>query len=122
MMRKYLPSVVKYSEGAEIIVADNASTDNSLEMLRQDFPTVKTILLEKNWGFAEGYNKALRQIDAEYYILLNSDVRVEEGWLNAMMQYMRKHNDVAACQPKVLSETRPTHFEYAGACGGFIDG
>lgn len=121
MMRKYLPSVVKYSEGAEVIVADNASTDNSLEMLRLDFPTVKTIVLDKNWGFAEGYNKALRQINAEYYILLNSDVRVEEGWLNAMMQYMRKHNDVAACQPKLLSETRPTHFEYAGACGGFID-
>lgn len=121
MMRKYLPSVVEYSDGAEIVVADNASTDGSIEMLRQEFPTVRTIVLDRNWGFAEGYNKALQQIDAEYYLLLNSDVRVEKGWLEPMMSYLRKHDDVAACQPKLLSELNPSCFEYAGACGGFID-
>lgn len=121
MMRKYLPSVLKYSEGAEVIVADNASTDDSLEMLSKDFPGVRTIVLEKNWGFAEGYNKALEQVDAEYYLLLNSDVRVEEHWLDAMMDYMRKNSDVAACQPKLLSDRMPEMLEYAGACGGFID-
>lgn len=121
MMRKYLPSVLKYSEGAEVIVADNASTDDSMDMLAKDFPEVRTIVLEKNWGFADGYNRALEQVDAEYYLLLNSDVRVEEGWLDAMMDYMRKNSDVAACQPKLLSDTAPEMFEYAGACGGFID-
>lgn len=121
MMRKYLPSVLKHSPGAEVIVADNASTDDSLEMLAVEFPGVRTIVLEKNWGFADGYNKALEQVDAEYYLLLNSDVRVEAGWLDAMLDYMRKNADVAACQPKLLSEVSPKMFEYAGACGGFID-
>lgn len=121
MMRKYLPNVIKHSVNATIFVADNASTDNSLSMLAKEFPTVRTIVLEKNWGFADGYNKALEQIDAEYYLLLNSDVRVEAGWLDAMLDYMRKNNDVAACQPKLLSDLSPTLFEYAGACGGFID-
>lgn len=121
MMKKYLPSVLKYSPRAEVIVADNASTDDSLKMLARDFPDVRTIVLSKNWGFADGYNKALKQVKAEYYLLLNSDVRVEEGWLDAMMDYMRKNPDVAACQPKLLSDTSPERFEYAGACGGFID-
>ena len=121
MMRKYLPNVVKHSVNATVFVADNASTDDSLSVLANEFPTVRTIVLEKNWGFADGYNKALEQIDAEYYLLLNSDVRVEEGWLDAMLDYMRKNNDVAACQPKLLSDLSPTLFEYAGACGGFID-
>ena len=121
MMRKYLPNVVKHSVNATVFVADNASTDDSLSILANEFPTVRTIVLEKNWGFADGYNKALEQIDAEYYLLLNSDVRVEEGWLDAMLDYMRKNNDVAACQPKLLSDLSPTLFEYAGACGGFID-
>ena len=121
MMRKYLPNVVKHSVNATVFVADNASTDDSLSLLANEFPTVRTIVLEKNWGFADGYNKALEQIDAEYYLLLNSDVRVEDGWLDAMLDYMRKNNDVAACQPKLLSDLSPTLFEYAGACGGFID-
>lgn len=121
MMRKYLPNVVKHSVNATVFVADNASTDDSLSVLANEFPTVRTIVLEKNWGFADGYNKALEQIDAEYYLLLNSDVRVEDGWLDAMLDYMRKNNDVAACQPKMLSDLSPTLFEYAGACGGFID-
>lgn len=121
MMKRYLPSVIKYSDNAEVIVADNASTDDSLQMLAKEFPTVRVIVLDKNWGFADGYNKALKQVNAEYYLLLNSDVRVEQGWLDAMMDYMRKNHDVAACQPKLLSDVAPEKFEYAGASGGFID-
>ena len=130
MMRKYLPSVVKHSK-ADIIVADNASTDNSLQLLSDEFPTVRTLVMSKNWGFAEGYNKAFRMLDIEqkkrnlplhdYYLLLNSDVRVEEGWLEPMTEYMEEHREVAACQPKLLSDVNPKMFEYAGACGGFID-
>lgn len=121
MLRKYLPGVIDYSGGAEIIVADNASADESLEMLAREFPTVRTIVLDRNWGFADGYNKALELVDSEYYLLLNSDVRVEEGWLQPMLKYMENHPDVAACQPKLLSDVSPTMFEYAGGCGGYID-
>lgn len=131
MMRKYLPSVLQYSDGAEVVVADNASTDESLEVLRNEFPQVRTIVLEKNWGFADGYNKAFQALDQQnkdcgiamprYYLLLNSDVRVGEHWLQAMHDYMEEHEDVAACQPKLLSDLAPDTFEYAGACGGYID-
>lgn len=127
MMRRFLPSVVQYSalEGVEVIVADNHSTDDSLEMLRNDFPTVRTILLDENYGFAEGYNRALKQVDAEYFLLLNSDVEVTPGWLEPLLDYMDKHPEAAACQPKLLSfhakESGRETFEYAGACGGFLD-
>ena len=138
MMQKYLPSVIKHSvleentEGnVEVIIADNASTDDSIEMLRRKFPSVRIITLDKNWGFAEGYNKSFKILDKEnkeqgkplpeYYLLLNSDVRVGKGWLTPMLQYMQEHQDVAACQPKLLSDVSPTRFEYAGASGGYID-
>ena len=122
MLRQYLPSVLQYSrDEATVYVADNASTDNSLELLRQHFPEVKLILLDKNWGFAEGYNKALAQIDAEYYLLLNSDIEVTHHWLTPMLEFMDAHEDVAACQPKLLSMADRDQFEYAGACGGFLD-
>ena len=127
MMRRFLPSVVQYSalEGVEVIVADNHSTDDSLEMLRNDFPTVRTILLDENYGFADGYNRALKQVDAEYFLLLNSDVEVTPGWLEPLLDYMDKHPEAAACQPKLLSfhakESGRETFEYAGACGGFLD-
>lgn len=122
MMRKYLPTVLKYSlEEAEVWVADNASTDNSVEMLRKEFPQVKTVVLDKNYGFAEGYNRALKQIDAEFYVLLNSDVEVTRHWLAPLYITLNLHNDVAACQPKLLSVADKTSFEYAGASGGFID-
>lgn len=131
MIEKYLPSVIEHSKGAEIIVADNASTDDSMDILSRNFPTVRTIRLERNWGFADGYNKAFEVLDKEnesmkkeqpeYYLLLNSDVRVEKGWLEPMLSYMNAHSDVAACQPKLLSDLEPEKFEYAGACGGFID-
>ena len=123
MMRRYLTDVVNYSivDNAVVYVADNASTDDSVEMLRSEYPQVKVILLEKNWGFAEGYNKALSQIEAEYYVLLNSDVKVTHHWLQPLVEFMDAHRDVAACQPKLLSIIDTDSFEYAGACGGFID-
>ena len=122
MLRKYLPSVLQYSrDEAVVYVADNASTDDSLALLREHFPEVKLIELEKNWGFAEGYNQALRQIDAEYYLLLNSDIEVTHHWLSPMTEYLDAHHEVAACQPKMLSIADRDRFEYAGASGGFID-
>jgi len=123
MLRRFLPSVIAYSagEGIEICVADNASTDNSVDMLRHDFPDVRLILLEENYGFAEGYNRALAQVEATYALLLNSDVEVTPGWLVPMLAYMDAHPEVAACQPKVRSFYRKEEFEHAGACGGFID-
>lgn len=123
MMEKFLPSVLQYSieDGATVYVADNASTDNSMQMLKEKFPQVRTIQLEKNWGFAEGYNKALTQIDAEYYVLLNSDVEVTHHWLVPLLEFMDSHPEAAFCQPKLLSEQDRNSFEYAGASGGYID-
>ena len=122
MIEKYMPSVLQYSKDeATVYVADNASTDQSMEMLRQHFPGVKLIQLEKNWGFAEGYNKALKQVDAEYYLLLNSDIEVTHHWLTPMTEYLDNHPDVAACQPKLLSIFDKDRFEYAGASGGYLD-
>ena len=122
MLTKYLPSVLQYSrDEATVYVADNASTDDSLSMLREHFPEVKLIELDRNWGFAEGYNQALRQIDAEYYLLLNSDIEVTHHWLTPMTEYLDVHPEVAACQPKLLSVFDKDCFEYAGASGGFLD-
>ena len=122
MLEKYLPSVMQYSrDEATVYVADNASTDDSLEFMRKHYPEVKLIVLEKNWGFAEGYNKALAQIEAEYYLLLNSDIEVTHHWLTPMIEYLDAHQDVAACQPKLLSVFDKDQFEYAGASGGYLD-
>lgn len=121
MMEQYLPSVIAHSQGATIYVADNASSDDSLEWLHIYNNKVKTILLDQNYGFADGYNRALKQVEAEYYVLLNSDVEVTPHWLEPLIDYMDTHSDVAACQPKLLSFVDKTKFEYAGAAGGFID-
>lgn len=122
IMKKFLPSVISHSKNvARVIVADNGSTDGSIEMLKSEFPDVETITLDHNYGFAEGYNKALQQVKAPYYLLLNSDVETSEGWLSPLLHFMDTHEDVAACQPKMLSLTNRYHFEYAGACGGFLD-
>jgi hypothetical protein len=122
MLEQYLPSVIQNSKAeATVYVADNASTDQSMAMLRAQFPEVKLIQLEKNWGFAEGYNKALKQIEAEYFLLLNSDIEVTPHWLTPMIAYMDGHADVAACQPKLLSIFERQRYEYAGACGGYLD-
>ena len=122
MLEKYLPSVLQYSKAeATVYVADNASTDQSLEMLQAHFPEVKLICMEKNWGFAEGYNRALKEIEAEYYLLLNSDIEVTHHWLTPMIEYLDTHPEVAACQPKLLSIFDKDRFEYAGASGGYLD-
>lgn len=122
MLHQYLPTVLQYSrDEATIYVADNGSTDDSLQMLATKYPECKVIRLEKNWGFAEGYNQALRQIEATYYLLLNSDIEVTHHWLTPLVELMDAHPEVAACQPKLLSVFDKDKFEYAGASGGFLD-
>ena len=121
MLREFLPDVVRHSTGAEIVVADNASTDGSLQMLEREFPTVRRIVLDRNHGFAQGYHLALEQVDAEFYLLLNNDVQVGADWLLPLLEYMDKNPHVAACQPKLLCHWDRTRFEYAGASGGYID-
>ena len=122
MLTKFLPNVIEYSrQDAEIWVADNSSSDGSMHLLETQFPQVKTIVLEQNFGFAEGYNRALHQIEADYYVLLNSDVEVSHHWLTPLIEFMDSHPQVAACQPKLLAEYDKDSFEYAGACGGFLD-
>ncbi|MBR4042625.1 MAG: glycosyltransferase family 2 protein [Bacteroidaceae bacterium] len=127
MLRDFLPSVVAHSVLPEslgeavVYVADNGSTDHSLRLLADSFPSVRTIAFSQNYGFADGYNKAFEPIDAEYAILLNSDVEVTPGWLHPLVQYMDAHPQVAACQPKLMAYHQKDAFEYAGAMGGFID-
>ena len=121
MLRRFLPSVLEFSPEAEVVVADNASTDDSLEVMRREFPTVRLVCLDKNHGFADGYNHALREVEADYYLLLNSDVEVTRGWLAPLLAFMDAHEDVAACQPKLLSYNNKALFEYAGGAGGFLD-
>jgi GT2 family glycosyltransferase len=122
-LEEFLPVVVEQSslEGVKVIVADNASSDESVSYIKNNFPAVGINLLDRNYGFAEGYNRALNLIEAEYFILLNSDVRVTEGWLNPLLLTMESDNDVAACMPKIRAYHQPELFEYAGAAGGFID-
>ncbi len=123
MLRKFLPSVLRYSDGdgVEVCVADNGSDDDSREVLRTEFPAVRRIELERNYGFAEGYNRALAQVEAEYAVLLNNDAEVTPRWLEPLLAYMDAHADTAACQPKLLDWHNKTFFEYAGAAGGYLD-
>ncbi len=121
MIEQFLPSVVKYSPEAEIVVADNASTDESSKFLSDNYPTVRQIILDCNYGFAEGYNRAIAQVNSEYILLLNNDVEVTDGWLDPLLTYMDANINVAACQPKLLCHWEKDSFEYAGACGGYID-
>ena len=122
-LQQFLPCLIKFTSNSdtEIILADNASSDSSLSVMREQFPAVRIIALERNYGFAAGYNKVLAQIEADYYVLLNSDVEVTQNWLAPMINYMVENKDVAACQPKILSYNNRTQFEHAGAAGGFID-
>ncbi|MCD6354842.1 MAG: glycosyltransferase family 2 protein [Prolixibacteraceae bacterium] len=123
LFSKFLPSVTENSKGVniEIIVADNGSTDQSIAYLQKNFPSVKIIDLKENYGFTEGYNRALKQVVADYFVLLNSDVYVTGNWLSPCLEQMESDNRLAAVQPKILSYKSPKSFEYAGAAGGFID-
>lgn len=121
LLGKFLPSVINYSANATIYVADNASNDDSLSYLKENYPDIKLIELKENYGFAKGYNVALKQIDADYFILLNSDVEVTPNWIEPIISLMEGDLTVAAAQPKILSYNAKNEFEYAGACGGFID-
>lgn len=123
LLREFLPSVVANTDTsiADVIVADNGSTDGSRELLHKDFPQVKLLEFDENLGFAGGYNRALRETGYRYTLLLNSDVETPAGWLTPLHDFMEAHPDAAACQPKILSYKQKEKFEYAGAAGGFID-
>ena len=122
-LEKFLPSVVEFSSlpDTEIVIADNASTDDSIQFLKANYSALKIIVLNKNYGFAEGYNKALSQLDSEYFVLLNSDVEVTEGWIQPMIEMMDADKQIAASMPKLRWFDNKQSFEYAGAAGGFID-
>jgi len=121
LLEKYLPSVIEHSQQAQIIVADNASTDDSIAFLKENYPHIRIIQNKENLGFAQGYNQALSQVDAQYYVLLNSDVEVTENWISGIIDLMDKDPKIASCQPKLMSFENRDEFEYAGAAGGFID-
>lgn len=122
-LRKFLPGLIASTEGldAEVIVADNASTDGSPEMLAAEFPDVRRISLDRNYGFTGGYNRALAQVEAEYFVLINSDIEVPQGWLKPLTDWMDTHPHCGACGPKLLSYDHRDRFEYAGAAGGLLD-
>ncbi|MBL1279073.1 MAG: glycosyltransferase family 2 protein [Fluviicola sp.] len=120
LLEQFLPQVIAYSEDARIIVADNASSDDSIEYLKHNFSSVEILKNSSNGGFAKGYNDALKRVDAEFYLLLNNDVEVTKNWLKPLRKVM-ENAKVAGCQPKILSQKNKTHFEHAGASGGFID-
>lgn len=120
-LEKFLPSVIQNADACEIIVADNASTDNSVPFMTQVYPEIRLIQLLHNSGFAGGYNEALKQIKATYYILLNSDIEVTPNWIAPLIDLMDANPNMAACQPKIRDYHKQSHFEYAGAAGGYID-
>jgi len=121
LLEQFLPSVIQFSEGATIYVADNDSTDNSVAFVTENFPTVKIVKNSGNHGFAKGYNDALKHIDAEIYALVNSDIEVTENWLKPILDTFEKEKQTAIIQPKILDFKNKEYFEYAGAAGGFID-
>lgn len=123
LLREFLPSVVRNTQGEEVdvIVADNGSTDDSLGVLCREFPNVKLIALDENFGFSGGYNKAIDQVRTPYVLLLNSDVETPPGWWRPLLDFMEENPDVGACQPKILSYKDRFKFEYAGAAGGLLD-
>lgn len=121
-LEQFLPFVLstRYSN-YEVVIADNGSTDDSLSFLASNYPSLRVILFPENYGFAKGYNEALKQVEAGYYVLLNSDVEVEPGWLQPMVDLLESDKSIAACQPKILSYNNKNMFEYAGAAGGWLD-
>lgn len=123
LLQKFLPSVIEFSkrDWAEVIVADNASTDDSIAFLQDTYPDIQLIQLDQNYGFAEGYNRALNQLSHSYFVLLNSDVEVTENWIDPIYELFESDLSVVAAQPKIKSYYKQSEFEYAGAAGGFID-
>jgi len=120
-LETFLPSVIKHSHGFHIVVADNASTDDSVVFLESTYPSIERIINKENGGFAQGYNDALQHVDAEYYVLLNSDVEVTENWLTPMIDFMASNPKIAGCQPIIKAFLDKNKFEHAGAAGGFLD-
>jgi GT2 family glycosyltransferase len=122
-LKMFLGTVVKYSlsPGTEVYVADNGSKDGSADWVAENFKEVRLIRFDRNYGFADGYNRAIEQLDSEYYVLINSDIEVTAGWLKPLVSFMEENSDAAACQPKILSYNQKDYFEHAGAAGGFID-
>lgn len=123
LLEEFLPSVIETTDDAiaDVFVVDNGSSDSSVELIREKFPQVKLIEFPKNYGFAEGYNRAIKETNYPYTILLNSDVATTPGWVNPLFEYMETNPNVGACQPKIKAYTNKSYFEYAGAAGGFID-
>lgn len=122
MLERFLPSVTSHCpDDAEVVIADNGSTDDSLEFLNTHYPTLRTISLDRNYGFAEGYNRAIAQIDADYYVLLNDDVEVTPNWVGPVVAMMEQDSTIAMAQPKMLMYDQRDTFEYAGGAGGYID-
>ena len=121
LLKQFLPSIIQFSENATIYVADNASTDTSIAVLKTEFPTIKIIENSGNFGFAKGYNEALKFVEEPYYALVNSDIEVTENWLKPIETIFDNEPTTAIIQPKLLDFKKKTHFEYAGAAGGFID-
>ena len=121
LLEQFLPSIVSFSDEAQIYVADNASTDASIQFVKDNYPTVKIIQNDGNYGFANGYNIALQQVEEEYYCLLNSDVEVTKNWLTPILSLFENESNIAIIQPKILDFKNKEYFEYAGAAGGFID-
>ncbi|MDR1683286.1 MAG: glycosyltransferase family 2 protein [Candidatus Symbiothrix sp.] len=123
LLERFLPALLRYtpSSEADIIVVDNGSTDESVAFLKSHYPEIELQVFPKNYGFAEGYNRALVGLHYKYVVILNSDVEVSDAWLTSAVRYLDEHPEVTALQPKILSCRKPLHFEYAGACGGFID-
>jgi GT2 family glycosyltransferase len=122
-LEKFLPVLVTHSkmEGAEIVVADNGSSDDSLPFMEKEYPQIRLIRLDKNYGFTGGYNRALSQLDSKYFLLLNSDIEVTANWLEPLVSHMEAHPSCAACTPKIKDYKNKSYFEYAGAAGGYID-
>lgn len=121
LLEKYLPSVTKHSKGADIVLVDNHSSDESVSFVENQFPSVQIIKHSQNFGYAEGYNRALEKLDSDLFCLLNSDIRVTKDWLHPIVAHFKKHPKTAIAQPKILSDSEPTMFEYAGAAGGYMD-
>ena len=120
-IQKFLPTIIEKSNEANIYITDNASSDESVDFVNNNYPLVKIIQNSSNEGYAKGYNDALKKLDENYYILINSDIEVTDNWINPIINLMEQDTSIAACQPKILDYTNRDNFEYAGASGGYID-